>query len=66
MKLNRKVKDIDRRVMERLGIKPGDRFKASELYALVKEKIKPGDINEICQGCEWLNLGFCPRGLANL
>jgi hypothetical protein len=66
LKLNRKVKDIDRRVMERLGISPGDRFKASELYALVKEKIKPCDINEICQGCEWLNLGFCPRGLANL
>lgn len=66
LKLNRKVKEIDYRVMERLGIRPGDRFKAKELYALVKEKIHPGDINEICQGCDWLNLGFCPRGLANL
>ncbi len=66
IKHNRMVKDIDRRVMEKLGIKPGERFKAKDLYALVKEKIPPGDINDICKGCEWLNLGFCPRGLANL
>jgi hypothetical protein len=66
LKYNEKVKCIDHRVMERLGITPGDRFKASELYALVKEKIRPGDIKDICQGCEWLNLGFCPRGLAQL
>jgi len=66
LKFNEKVKGIDGRVMERLGIKPGDRFKAKDLYALVKEKIKPGDIDEICKGCDWLNLGFCPRGLANL
>ena len=65
-KYNEKVKCIDGRVMERLGIKPGDRFRAKDLYALVKEKIKPGDIEEICQGCDWLNLGFCPRGLAQL
>jgi hypothetical protein len=65
-KYNEKVKCIDGRVMNKLGIKPGDRFKAKDLYALVKEKIKPGDIDEICKGCDWLNLGFCPRGLANL
>lgn len=66
LKYNEKVKCIDGRVMDKLGIKPGDRFKAKDLYALVKEKIKPGDIKDICQGCDWLNLGFCPRGLANL
>ncbi|AFD00147.1 hypothetical protein Mtc_1393 [Methanocella conradii HZ254] len=66
LKYNQKVKDIDHRVMERLGIKPGSRFKASELYGLIKEKIKPEDIQEICRGCEWLDLGFCPRGLASL
>jgi uncharacterized protein len=66
LKYNRKVKDIDRRVMERLGIKAGDRFTVKELYALIKEKIEPGDIKDICQGCDWLDLGFCPRGLANL
>jgi len=65
-KYNEKVKCIDGRVMERLGIKPGDRFKAKDLYALIKEKIQPRDIKDICQGCDWLNLGFCPRGLANL
>jgi hypothetical protein len=66
IKQNTMVKEIDHRVMKLLDIKPGDRFKARELYALVKEKIHPTDINDICKGCEWLNLGFCPRGLAKL
>jgi hypothetical protein len=66
LKYNKKVKDIDHRVMEWLCIKPGDRFKAAELYELIKERIKPEDIKEICKGCEWLDLGFCSRGLASL
>ena len=60
------VKDMDRRVMEKLGIRPGDRFKARELFALVKEKIRPDDLKDICGGCEWLPLGFCQRGLEQL
>ncbi len=42
LKHNRMVKEIDRRVMEKLDIKPGDRFKAKDLYAMVKEKIRAG------------------------
>jgi hypothetical protein len=52
--------------MEKLGIKPGDRLKASEIFALVREKIKPGDLAKICHGCEWHSLGFCQRGLEQL
>ncbi len=66
IKQNTMIREIDRRVMELLDIKPGQRFKARDLYARIKEKIHPGDINDICKGCEWLNLGFCPRGLAKL
>lgn len=66
LKYDQTVKDMDHRVMKKLGIKPGDRFKAREVYRLIKEKIKPSDFNEICFGCEWLALGFCPRGLKNL
>jgi hypothetical protein len=57
---------LDRRVMEKLEIKPGDRFKASDLFALIKEKISPSDIRDLCRGCEWLSLEFCPRGLEKL
>jgi hypothetical protein len=63
---NRNVKDMDHRVMEKLGIKPGDRLKASELFAQVREKIMPGDLADICRGCEWQSLGFCLRGLEHL
>ena len=63
---NRNVRDMDRRVMEKLGIKPGDRFKAREIFDLIREKIKPGDLQDICCGCEWQTLGFCQRGLEQL
>ncbi len=63
---NKNVKEMDRRVMEKLGIRPGDRFKASELFDLIKEKIRPEDFKDICGGCEWLPLGFCARGLEQL
>jgi uncharacterized protein len=63
---NRSVRSMDRRVMEKLEIRPGDRFKARDLYALVKEKIKPADLKDICRGCEWMSLDFCIRGLEQL
>jgi hypothetical protein len=63
---NRTVKEMDRRLIEKLEIKAGDHFKARELFALVREKIKPEDLRDICRGCEWLSLEFCPRGLEKL
>ncbi|MGA9139406.1 MAG: DUF1284 domain-containing protein [Methanocella sp.] len=63
---NRSVRDMDRRVMAKLDIRPGDRFKARDLFALIKEKIGPSDIRDLCRGCEWLSLEFCPRGLEKL
>jgi uncharacterized protein len=66
LKLDNTVREMDRRVMDRLGIRPGDRFKAREIYEMLKDAIGPEDMKDICRGCEWLNLGFCPRGLAKL
>lgn len=63
---NKTVREMDRRVMEKLGIHPGDRFKVRDIYALVKERIKPEDLKELCYGCEWNVLGFCQRGLEKL
>ncbi len=63
---NRTVKEMDRRVMEKLEINPHDRFKVKEIYALVKEKIRPEDFKELCRGCDYLPLGFCYRGLESL
>ena len=63
---NRTVKEMDRRVMEKLDIKPHDRFKVREIYALVKEKIQPEDFRDLCRGCDYLPLGFCHRGLESL
>lgn len=63
---NKTVREMDRRVLEKLDIKPHDRFTARDIYALVKEKIKPGDFQYLCCGCEFEALGFCRRGLESL
>lgn len=63
---NRTVREMDRRVMEKLEIKPHDRFKVKDIYALVKEKIRPEDFPTLCCGCDYLPLGFCGRGLESL
>ena len=63
---NKIVREMDRKVMEKLEIKAHDRFKVREIYALVKEKIQPDDFKELCRGCDYLHLGFCARGLQSL
>lgn len=63
---NKTVRDMDHRIMEKLDIRPHDRFKVREIYALIKEKIRPEDMNDFCRGCEYFSLGFCRRGLESL
>ncbi|MDA8235703.1 MAG: DUF1284 domain-containing protein [Clostridia bacterium] len=54
---------IDREVLVRLGLKPGQRVTLREIRERIKENIKPSHLAEICQDCRWLPLGFCQEGV---
>lgn len=61
-----KAKQRDSEVMKRLGVKLEDSFHPDDLQALIAEKIAPSDTTQICQGCQWLDLGYCISGVAAL
>ncbi|MBT9160333.1 MAG: DUF1284 domain-containing protein [Dehalococcoidia bacterium] len=54
----------DQRIAIRLGIKIGDELPSRELWALVRGRIAPLDLPQLCDGCEWLD--YCLRFSAEL
>ena len=57
------IKKRDKKVLEILCIKPNSSLKAGELFKLIERSIRPQDLYSICNGCEWLGLGYCVEGL---
>jgi len=49
-----KMKEIDRFVLEKLGIEPGSRVRVDEIIESVNDRFKNhSDIEPICGDCEW-------------
>jgi hypothetical protein len=61
-----RVKSQDLNVAQRLSLEIGDEVSSQELWAMVKERLSPEDLLQICHGCEWLGLGYCIEGLRGL
>ncbi len=61
-----KVKARDLEVLRRLGLETGTQISAGTIWTRVRERLTPEDIVEICQGCEWLELGYCAEGMEGL
>ena len=56
----------DRAVIHRLNTKAGDKLSWLEIKKRIRPSISPRDLDEICQDCEWLPLGYCAQGLKEL
>lgn len=55
-----KVRGIDRRAAEAMGVSPGSTYAWSELLRIAADRvIKPGRLREVCGDCEWI--GICTR-----
>jgi hypothetical protein len=50
------VTKMDLDVLVRLGLSPTTRVNFDDVSLLVKKKIKPSDIKEICKDCDWLEI----------
>jgi len=59
-------KNRDSEVLLRLGVKAKTQITASKAWKMIKERLSSKDMAEICQGCEWLELGYCINGLEKL
>ena len=53
----------DNLIIRRLGIRMSEKYPASEILKRVVKNIHSQELNEICQGCEWLKYGYCVDGL---
>ena len=60
------VSNRDLAVMERLGIVAGDRMTWADVKEGIRCSIRPEDLVDICQDCQWLPQGYCEEGLRRL
>ncbi|WP_341861064.1 DUF1284 domain-containing protein [Gymnodinialimonas sp. 57CJ19] len=49
-----------------LGVSAGERLTWGEAQDRVRARIKPDDLDVICAGCRWLDLGLCKSAVARL
>ncbi len=64
-RMQTRIDGLDRRHAEALGIAPGQRMPWSEAQRRASELL-PADLDRICAGCRWLDLGLCKAALAAL
>jgi hypothetical protein len=48
-----KVSNMDRQVLEKLGLREGETIRAGDISRLTGTKLQNSDIEEICGGCDW-------------
>ncbi|MBA4536715.1 DUF1284 domain-containing protein [Bacillus aquiflavi] len=63
---NEHVLSMDEKVIRHLGIEKEKVYQKSELISLTAEKVKPEDLDDICENCSWLSYGVCKEGMAKL
>ncbi len=49
-----------------LGLRPGNRLRWGAALERIRDRVKPGDLANLCRGCQWLELGLCEDALARL
>lgn len=48
-----KVKNMDRQVLKKLGLKKGGKISAGDISQLTDTELQSSDIEEICGDCDW-------------
>jgi hypothetical protein len=57
---------LDTRHADRLQLRPGDGLTWQEARERIRDKVAPGDLAQLCAGCQWLELGYCEAALRDL
>lgn len=63
---NASVTSLDRSVLAKLGLRSGDTLPWIEVIALVRSRVQPEDINELCITCQWRAYGVCEAGVRTI
>lgn len=49
-----------------LCLASGDRLSWTEARSRIRARVAPGDLQHLCAGCQWLDLGLCEQALTDL
>jgi len=58
------LEERDARTLRRLGLRRGGRKGSAALRELVRDRITPEVLAELCSGCGWLASGVCGKGFS--
>ncbi|WP_208353516.1 DUF1284 domain-containing protein [Pseudaestuariivita rosea] len=61
-----RIEALDRRHAKALNLQTGDRLTWGQASARIREHVKPDDLQTICAGCQWLDLGLCQAAVKRL
>jgi uncharacterized protein len=61
-----RIAALDARHAARLGVQPGERLTWAEARQRIRAHVAPGDLSQLCAGCQWLELGLCEAALRAL
>lgn len=59
-----KIDALDDRHAERLNLKAGDVLTWGAAKDRIADYVKAGDLADLCEGCQWLELGICEDALS--
>lgn len=57
---------LDGRHAAALNLKHGDVLTWGQAKMRIREKVRPDDLDSLCKGCKWLELGLCKSALSDL
>jgi len=60
------IAKLDRAHAAALGLRPREHLTWGEAKTRIRACVAPGDLQTLCQGCQWLDLGLCETALARL
>lgn len=61
-----KITALDNRHAAALALSDGDCLTWDDAQARIRAHVAPGDLQTLCAGCAWLELGLCEDALARL
>ncbi|ATX66413.1 DUF1284 domain-containing protein [Roseinatronobacter bogoriensis] len=61
-----KINTLDTRHADALSLRDGDSLTWAEAQARIVARVPQGSLEQLCGGCQWLELGLCETALSAL
>jgi len=63
---DQQVDELDQRVRAKLAIEEGHTASWTSILDVIRDRIDPFRLEDVCKGCRWLDLDYCTNGLVGL